>query len=368
MLEVGARDINGSVRSLFGRVEYIATDIEPGPGVDLVAPGEQITLPRPVDTVVCCEVLEHTEAAEAICRNAYQLLAPGGAFIVTAAAPPRAEHSAVDGGELFEGEFYRNVGPGDLGAWLSDFDVMEIVVDEDAGDIRAIALKAGQPAPPADDEPMERNAAGFLDMTYMTRVWESTFWRGHRALKSPLDLWIYQELLTEIRPALVIETGTYEGGSAFYMGDVLMLLDAHSTGEPHGTVLSIDIAPRARPPHPRVDYLYGASSTDPRVLGMVADLIASLGGPVMVVLDSDHSAQHVLDELRAYADLVTPGSYLIVEDTAVNGHPIDKSFGPGPWEAVNTFLAARSDFTVDRSREKFGATFHPRGFLRKGDS
>ncbi len=85
----------------------------------------------------------------------------------------------------------------------------------------------------------------------------------------------------------------------------------------------------------------------------------------MVVLDSDHSAAHVGKELEIYAPLVTPGCYMVVEDTNVNGHPISPDFGPGPWEAVEAFLSRRTDFVADGSREKFILTFNPRGFLRR---
>jgi len=74
---------------------------------------------------------------------------------------------------------------------------------------------------------------------------------------------------------------------------------------------------------------------------------------------------NVLDELRIYGELVTSGSYLIVEDTQFNGHPIVPDYGPGPMEAVEVFLKGTSDFLIDRSREKFLLTFNPKGYLRK---
>ena len=89
------------------------------------------------------------------------------------------------------------------------------------------------------------------------------------------------------------------------------------------------------------------------------------GGTVLVILDADHSRDHVLAELQLWADVVSVGSYVIVEDTNINGHPVYAEFGPGPWEAVEQFLAGRSDFTVDESRHRLLMTWNPRGYLRR---
>jgi cephalosporin hydroxylase len=83
------------------------------------------------------------------------------------------------------------------------------------------------------------------------------------------------------------------------------------------------------------------------------------------LLDSDHSYANVLAELRAYHGFVTPGSYCVVEDGNVGGHPVAREFGAGPFEAVRTFLAETEAFEVDRSREKFYLTFNPSGYLRR---
>jgi cephalosporin hydroxylase len=134
----------------------------------------------------------------------------------------------------------------------------------------------------------------------------------------------------------------------------------------HGRVLTIDVLDReGRPQHDRVTYLTG-SSTDPEIVERV-QREAEGASPVMVILDSDHARDHVLAELRAYAPLVTPGSYLVVEDTNINGRPIGRELGPGPHEAVDTFLSEAPGFARDVSREKFFLTFNPGGFLRRLD-
>jgi cephalosporin hydroxylase len=185
----------------------------------------------------------------------------------------------------------------------------------------------------------------------------NTYWRGIKTLKCPLDLWVYQEILHELKPDLVIETGTAEGGSAFFLASMMDLAG-------RGQVLTIDIQHReGRPQHPRISYLLG-SSTDESTMAEVRKTVEGKE-TVLVILDSDHRKPHVDKELRLYHPFVTKGSYLIVEDTNVNGHPVDIDHGPGPMEALEEFLKACRDFTVDEKREKFYLTFNPRGYLKK---
>lgn len=189
------------------------------------------------------------------------------------------------------------------------------------------------------------------------RTWSNTRWLGVLAQKTPLDFWIYQEILYEIKPDVLIECGTYSGGSALYFASIMDLLKK-------GRVLSIDIVRKPDfPEHPRIHYLTGSSVSKEmaaRVQGMIKP-----GEVVMVSLDSDHARDHVLQELRTYSPMVTVGSYLVVEDTNINGHPVYPTFGPGPMEALDAFLATNSDFTSDREREKFFLTFNPKGYLKK---
>lgn len=182
-------------------------------------------------------------------------------------------------------------------------------------------------------------------------------WLGTPTAKLPLDMWVYQEIIAELRPRLVVETGTLFGGSARFIAAIMDMIDC-------GRMISIDVEHRAPPPqHPRIEYLLG-SSIDPGVVEHV-HAAAAEGGPVLVILDSDHSRDHVLAELRTYAELVTPGSYCIVEDTNINGNPILPHWGPGPMEAVDEFLAERYDFAPDPRRERLLLTMNPGGYLRR---
>ena len=182
------------------------------------------------------------------------------------------------------------------------------------------------------------------------RIYERTKWMGVACLKCPLDMWAYQEILHEVRPDLVIETGTHMGGSALFMAHILDLLGK-------GEIITIDTQTAVRPSHPRIRYVLGSSADET----LVGDLLRGRSDEVrLVVLDSDHG-----EELELFSPFVTVGSYLIVEDTNINGHPTLPSHGPGPFEAVTTFLESHPEFVVDETREKFLMTFNPRGFLKR---
>lgn len=198
----------------------------------------------------------------------------------------------------------------------------------------------------------------FHKLYYNSYVWRNnSFWLGVPTQKCPLDLWIYQELLFELKPDLIIESGTANGGSALFLASICDLVGK-------GRVVTIDIkdAPN-RPNHKRITYLAGSSITKV-IVKQIKGLIKE-GDKIMVILDSDHRKEHVLTEMRVYSGLVTKGSYLIVEDTNINGHPVYPKFGPGPLEAVQEFLAENKNFVIDKSREKLFLSFNPNGYLKK---
>lgn len=176
-------------------------------------------------------------------------------------------------------------------------------------------------------------------------------------MKCPFDLWVYQEIIHDLNPDKIIETGTNRGGSALFLASICDQVN-------NGSVITIDIDQlNDLPQHPRITFLRG-SSTDQTVVRKVQDLIHP-PDRVLVILDSDHKKDHVMQEMVIYSQFVTLNSYLIVEDTNINGHPVWRDFGPGPLEAVKAFVAADDRFTIDKSREKFGLTFNPNGYLKK---
>lgn len=198
--------------------------------------------------------------------------------------------------------------------------------------------------------------ADFHSLYYYDDTWRNTYWMGRRILKCPLDLWQYQDIIYRQRPDLVIETGTADGGSALFLAHLLDLVD-------HGKLITVDInhVHEQLPRHDRITYLTG-SSVSPEVLDTLKREVGD-AETVLVILDSDHSASHVRAELDAYQHFVSPGSYLIVEDGNVNGHPVGPRFGPGPMEAIKPFLNTNPPFTVDTSCERYLMTQNPSGYL-----
>lgn len=175
-------------------------------------------------------------------------------------------------------------------------------------------------------------------------TWQRTQWLGFPTFKMPQDLINLADLLWQIKPALVVECGTAAGGSALFMG---CYMDHYGLGK----VLTVDIRAmdKAYPAHPRVHYLPGKSSVDPDLLKEVSEIVDYFRptGHIMVILDSDHSKDHVLKELDGYHDFVTPGSYLVVEDTNVGGRPVLKEHGPGPGHALDEWLPNHPEYKVD---------------------
>jgi cephalosporin hydroxylase len=199
----------------------------------------------------------------------------------------------------------------------------------------------------------------FHKLYYESKVWsKSTRWLGVSVLKSPLDLWIYQEIIYRNKPDLIVECGTFKGGSAFYMACICDLVGT-------GKILAVDKVLRKRlPTHGRINYFRG-NSVSPETIDYVRAAAAKVQN-VMVVLDSNHAKDHVLKEIQAYSTIVTRGQYLIVEDGNINGHPVKPNFGPGPAEAIDEFLKTNPDcFEIDRTCEKFWMTFNPGGYLRR---
>jgi cephalosporin hydroxylase len=163
---------------------------------------------------------------------------------------------------------------------------------------------------------------------------------------------------SEIKPDYIVETGTWVGGRALLWATILAQVN------PDGKVITIDTEDKVAESfvQGKIEFLVG-SSTDPTMVAEVQKRVQ--GKKVLFILDSDHSKNHVLGEMKTFAPMVNVGSYMIVQDSNANGHPIATNFGPGPYEAIQEFLATNHDFVPDHKRERFLFTMHPDGYLQR---
>ena len=239
----------------------------------------------------------------------------------------------------------------------------------------------------ATDTELQGATSDFMSASIRAQYSYNYHWLGRPIIQYPQDMVALQELIWQIKPDLIIETGIAHGGSLILSASMLALLDycdAVESGQvldPKATrrrVLGIDIdirvhnreAIEAHPMALRIDMLQGSSIASE----IIAEVHRRAQGHerVLVILDSNHTHEHVLAELDAYASLVSPGSYCVVFDTVIEDLPAgmypDRPWdvGDNPKTAVREFLSRNSDFVVDEDIEaKLLITVAPGGYLRR---
>jgi len=233
---------------------------------------------------------------------------------------------------------------------------------------------------------------GELSIAWMNRSAISRYtynfeWLGRPIIQYPQDVFAMQEIIWDVRPDLIVETGIAHGGSLVFSAAMLALLELSDAAKAGGTVdprkpartvlgVDIDIRPHnraaieAHPMASRIGMIQG-SSIDPAVVRQVHEAARGKRS-VVVVLDSNHTHDHVLAELEAYAPLVTVGSYCVVFDTVVEHMPKelfpDRPWGPGdnPKTAVHAWLRGHPEFEIHRQvADKLQLTVAPDGYLRR---
>lgn len=222
------------------------------------------------------------------------------------------------------------------------------------------------------DADFARTNQAWLESSIAHRYSYNFSWMGRPIIQYPQDIVAMQELVWEVQPDLIIETGIAHGGSLILYASLLELLGGN------GRVIGVDIDIRAHNRHEieahpmfkRITLIEGSSIAEETVARVKQ--LARDSRRIMVVLDSNHTHEHVLKELEMYAPFVTRNSYLIVFDTIVEHLPKalagDRPWGPGdnPKTAVHAFLAKNTDFEIARTvQEKLKITAAPDGYLRK---
>lgn len=192
-----------------------------------------------------------------------------------------------------------------------------------------------------------------------TSNFSDVYWLGRPAWQNITDIWALQELIVERDVDLVLECGTNRGGLTYFFATLFDLRDK-------GRVISVDVVDLVDYTHPRIEFLHG-SSTDNAVVSRIRDRVAELAPKhLLVLLDSDHAEHHVLGELRAYADLVGVGDYVVVQDGVIDELRIFRDSRPGPLGAIRRFLAEDNRFEIDKERStRFLFNHSPSGWLRR---
>lgn len=227
----------------------------------------------------------------------------------------------------------------------------------------------------------------WIDRSALSRYSYNFEWLGRPIIQYPQDIVGLQELIWKIKPEVIVETGIAHGGSLILSASMLAMLDLCESvlqkepcdiGASKRRVIGIDIDIRphnrkALEAHPLASYItmIEGSSVAPQIIDAVHD-VARGRTPTLVLLDSNHTHDHVLAELLAYAPLVTPSSYCVVFDTVVEDMDAslfpDRPWGPGnnPKTAVWEFLKSHPEFEIDHSlQNKLQITVAPDGYLRR---
>ena len=196
-------------------------------------------------------------------------------------------------------------------------------------------------------------------MVRRTDNFATVTWLGKPIWQNVTDAWAIQEAICNGNVDLVIECGTHRGGSALYMASIFDLLG-------RGHVITIDVETLSNTEHPRIEYIVGSSIAE-QTLNLVSKRIVELSpSHILILLDSDHSAQHVFREIEAYAELLPIGDYMLVQDGCIDDLPSMAEGRPGPLAAIESFLKDNQHFVVDEERSgRFLVSHSPKGWIQR---
>jgi len=206
------------------------------------------------------------------------------------------------------------------------------------------------------EEALSKTLDEILEVIQARVVTDSTYF-GIPCQRSPLDFWIYQEIIFALKPDVIVEIGSYCGGSALSLAHLCDHLGK-------GRIIAVDIdhsrLNQTAKDHPRISFITGDACE------VFDEVVAKCGGAtaVMVIEDSSHEYQSTLNILKKYSQLVTVGSYLIVEDSICH-HGLNTGPNPGPYEAILDFIDNHQNFYIDRKKEAFLVTWNPKGYLKR---
>jgi cephalosporin hydroxylase len=405
ILDIGSYDVNGSYQPLFNQPSwhYTGIDLSAGPNVDLVL-ASPYHLPLPdasADLIVSGQAFEHIEYFWLTWMEMVRVLKPNGMIFLLAPSRGSEHRYPVDCWRFYP-DSYRAL------ASYGRITILEVTTDwqphsdpgsAEWGDTVGVFRKPkhgwfgllkeklstqlhpslspadaafyrseGSNASVNDGSNVSIQNAPRLEtsldlplgkvLPYLQhKIVEQSTYFGVPTLKSPLDFWVYQELIFAHRPDVIVEIGCRFGGSALALAHL-----CDSLG--HGRIISLDVSlsdvAAETHAHPRITLIEGdACANFPQVRQLIGN-----DERVLVIEDSSHTFENTLEVLRTYQVLVKPGDYFIVEDS-ICYHGLEVGPDPGPYEAIESFIEENSDFTIDRSKEAYLITWNPKGYLKR---
>jgi cephalosporin hydroxylase len=355
ILDVGSYDVNGTLKPIFEKGIYTGLDMEAGPNVDVVSDAHNIPFDNEYfDIVTSSSCFEHDDMFWVTFLEMCRVVKPGGYLYVQ--APSNGPYHGWPGDNW---RFY-------IDSWKA----LQKWGKREGYDIELVEHYIDETTPPAKHEG-ERlwNDSVAIYRKKPLQIFETnlksielghlkTTYRGVTMHKCPFDITMYQMIINEIKPDLIIEIGTFKGGGALYFAD---LLDIIGKGEIHTINIIEDVDDPQIINNPRIKrFTEGYQNYD----------ISLVNGfeKVLVIDDGSHHAHEVLDAFNKFNSVVTLGSYYIIEDGVLSDLGYNPSYGGGPLQVMDEIINNNKDFTVDRKWCDFygqNATFNPNGYLKR---
>jgi cephalosporin hydroxylase len=355
VLDVGSYDVNGTMKPIFERAQYIGLDMEGGPNVDVVGSSHEIPFKdNYFDIVISSSCFEHDDMFWVSFNEMCRVIKPGGLLYIQ--APQNGPYHGWPGDNW---RFYADSWKA-LEKWgrKSGYEIslIESYIDETT------------PAPDYEGHRIWNDSVGIyrkrdeevkFDLKSIEVGHHNIKYRGVKTLKCPFDYVTYQMIINQIKPDLIIEIGTHYGGNAFYLADILSLIN--DNGELHTIDIDEYDGVEILDKHPRIKRFLGGFEN--------YDLSNTKGSSkILVIDDGSHVYEDVLKSLIRFKDVVSVDSYFIVEDGILNELGYSDRYNGGPLRAINEFLENNDQYVIDRTWCDFfgrNATFNPNGFLKR---
>jgi cephalosporin hydroxylase len=355
ILDVGSYDVNGTMKPIFHKGHYIGVDMEAGPNVDVVANAHELPFQNEnFDIVLSSSCFEHDDMFWETFLEMFRVLKPGGYMYVQ--APQNGPYHGWPGDNW---RFY-------LDSWVA----LERWGNKNGYNIELVERYIDDTTPPPDyeGERIWNDSIGIfkkkekIEYNFSPKTIEKGHhnfkYRGIITQKCPFDYVLYQMILNEIKPDLVIEIGTNQGGSCLYMAD---LMEINKFGEIH----TIDIEDNVTSPlidnHNRIKrFLNGYQNYDLNLTNSFER--------ILIIDDGSHQRVDVEEAFQKFKDLVSVGSYYIIEDGVLTELGYESNYGGGPLKAIEKIIDKNKNFIIDRKWSNFfgtNATFNPNGFLKR---